>query len=387
MFELLFLLLPVAALYGYFMGRSTSKQKRENDKNRQDSIYLKGFDYLLSNKQDKAVDKFIAYLNSIDQTYESSLALGNLFRQQGEVDKAISLHEKMSNDSSLDESERELAKIELIRDFLSAGLLDRAEKILSDVIDIPRLRKTAVMLLLSLYEKEQDFEKAIQIANHYSDYLDKNSYVQLSNYYCEVAKKFSLNADYKQSEEYLKRALVTDSKCVRALIEMAELKIKNNEYQEAIEYVKYASSADPESGPLCLVTLKKCFQNSADPNYRFALEDLVQRTNSADVIIEYVKCVEQNSGVDDALAHIQNIISAKPNLKLLSEYLELNSKKDPVTSHESILKIKSVFDAQIARNNRYVCKNCGFESRIQFYQCPSCRKWDSLKTKTGLDGD
>ena len=105
MFELLFLLLPVAALYGYFMGRSTSKQKRENDKNRQDSIYLKGFDYLLSNKQDKAVDKFIAYLNSIDQTYESSLALGNLFRQQGEVDKAISLHEKMSNDSSLDESE------------------------------------------------------------------------------------------------------------------------------------------------------------------------------------------------------------------------------------------------------------------------------------------
>ena len=240
------------------------------------------------------------------------MALGNLFRQQGEVDKAISLHEKMSNDTSLDESERELAKIELIRDFLSAGLLDRAEKILSDVIDIPRLRKTAVMLLLSLYEKEQDFEKAIQIANHYSDYLDKNSYVQLSNYYCEVAKKFSLNADYKQSEEYLKRALVTDSKCVRALIEMAELKIKNNEYQEAIEYVKYASSADPESGPLCLVTLKKCFQNSADPNYRFALEDLVQRTNSADVIIEYVKCVEQNSGADDALAHIQKIISAKP---------------------------------------------------------------------------
>ena len=73
----------------------------------------------------------------------------------------------MSNDSSLDDSERELAKVELIRDFLSAGLLDRAEKILSEVIDIPRLRKTAVMLLLSLYEKEQDFEKAILIANHY----------------------------------------------------------------------------------------------------------------------------------------------------------------------------------------------------------------------------
>ena len=98
MFELLFLLLPVAAAYGYIMGRNSARQKQQDNKIEQNSNYLKGFDYLLNNKQEKAVDKFIAYLNSKDPSFESSIAMGNLFRQQGQVDKAIALHEKMSND-------------------------------------------------------------------------------------------------------------------------------------------------------------------------------------------------------------------------------------------------------------------------------------------------
>lgn len=388
MFELLFLLLPVAALYGYFMGRSTSKQKRENDKNRQDSIYLKGFDYLLSNKQDKAVDKFIAYLNSIDQTYESSLALGNLFRQQGEVDKAISLHEKMSNDSSLDESERELAKIELIRDFLSAGLLDRAEKILSDVIDIPRLRKTAVMLLLSLYEKEQDFEKAIKVAAEYFDNTHQSIAKKLCHYYCELSKQKNITGDKDAAFELLHKALKVNPNTVRARLCLADTLIAKGQFADAYKYVKEVSTLDSGTGIACLERIQKCFPNNADPNYRFALEDLVHRTNSAKAMVELVKTVEVTSSIDDALALLQSFIKTKSNLKLLSELLELNAHqaKDSAAC-ESILSIKSLIDAQVSLTNTYECHHCGFESKMLFYQCPSCRRWESLKTKVGFDGD
>ena len=169
MFELLFLLLPVAAAYGYIMGRNSARQKQQDNKIEQNSNYLKGFDYLLNNKQEKAVDKFIAYLNSKDPSFESSIAMGNLFRQQGQVDKAIALHEKMSNDKNLDDSEKELSLLELSRDYLSAGLLDRAEELLLQLVDIPRQRDAAARLLLSVYEKEQDFEKAIKVATEYFD--------------------------------------------------------------------------------------------------------------------------------------------------------------------------------------------------------------------------
>jgi len=59
MFELLFLLLPVAAVYGYFMGKNYSKQKLQESKNQQNANYLRGFDYLLNNEQDKAVDSLL----------------------------------------------------------------------------------------------------------------------------------------------------------------------------------------------------------------------------------------------------------------------------------------------------------------------------------------
>ena len=62
MFELLFLLLPVAALYGYYMGRSSVSARQENERNQQNHNYLRGVEYLLNKQEDKAVDRFIACL-------------------------------------------------------------------------------------------------------------------------------------------------------------------------------------------------------------------------------------------------------------------------------------------------------------------------------------
>ncbi len=387
MFELLFLLLPVAAVYGYYMGYNSSKQKQQNIKNKQNSNYLKGFDYLLNNKQEKAVDKFIAYLNSKDPSFESSLALGNLFRQRGEVDKAIALHEKMSSDENIDDSEKELSLIELSRDFISAGLLDRAEDILLKTVDIPRLQKESAVLLLSVYEKEQDYAKAIEIANRYSSSLGSVQTKQVSQYYCELAKQQLLSGNRENAASTYRKAIECSNKSIRARLELADILISENNFLKASQLIKEVSIIEPNSGVICLDKLKKCFPNSADPNYRFALEDLVHRTNSAESMVELVKVVEQQSGHEDAEALLLSFIKNKSNLKLFSALLELRSHGNDATSNESILQIKSILDAQIALSNKYSCPNCGFESKIMFWQCPSCRKWESLKPKIGLEGD
>ncbi len=387
MFELLFLLLPVAAIYGFYMGRNSVRQKQNEIKNQQNSAYLKGFDYLLNNKQEKAVDKFIAFLNSKDPSFESSLALGNLFRQRGEVDKAIGLHEKMSSDENADATERELALLELSRDFLSAGLIDRAEDILLKIVDIPDFQHDAAKLLLNVYEKEQDFQKAIDIANKYRDSLKGTQFKQLSEYYCEIAKRLSREGSKDSAISSLRKAIDCYPKSLRARLELADIYISLNEHASAYRLIKEVTAIEPNSGIICLDKIKKCFPNSADPNYRFALEDLVHRTNSAEAMCELVKTVEQQSGYEDAEALLLSYTKTKSNMKLFSALLELRSHGADAASNESIMQIKSLLDAQIAINNKYCCPNCGFESKILFWQCPSCRRWESLKPKTGLDGD
>lgn len=387
MFELLFLLLPVAAIYGYYMGKNSLNSKRQESKTQQSANYLKGFDYLLNNKQEKAVDKFIAFLNSKDPSFESSLALGNLFRQRGEVDKAIAVHEKMATFEDLEDAEREISQLELSRDFISAGFLDRAEMILLQLAEIPRQRENAAKLLLSVYEKEQDFKKAIDVANEYSDSLGNSVDQSLSQYHCEVAKSLIMQGMKDQAEDELKEAVSCYDKSVRARLELADLYIRNSDFNGAYKLIKEVSSINPDSGMICLEKLKNCFPNKADPNYRFALEDLVHRTNSAEAMVELVRTVELLSGNDDAQAQLMSFTKIKSNLKLFSELLDLRSHKADSVANESILQIKSLLDAEISLNNKYVCPHCGFESKILFWNCPSCRRWESMKPKKGLDGD
>ena len=387
MFELLFILLPIAAVYGYYMGKSSARQKEQESKNEQNSAYLKGFDYLINNKQEKAVDKFIAFLNSKDPSFDSSIALGNLFRQRGEVDKAIAMHEKMANSNELEESENELAKLELAKDFISAGLLDRAENILLTLVEIPRQSKQAAKQLLAVYEREQDFKKAISVANEYSQVLESSANKYVSQYYCELAKTEILHDHLDEASSLLKKAIASYDKSLRARLDLAEIYIKQAKFADAYKLVKEVSILDPNSGIICLEKLNKCFPNNADPNYRYALEDLVHRTNSAEAMLQLVKIVQSESGIDDAIALLQSFTNSKSNLKLLSKLLELRAHLTDATANEQILQINSLLDAQISMSNRYVCPNCGFESKVLFWQCPSCRKWESLKPKIGFDGD
>ncbi|MGN0901678.1 MAG: tetratricopeptide repeat protein [Succinivibrio sp.] len=387
MFELLFLLLPIAAVYGYYMGRLSIRQTKNERKNKSDSAYLKGFDYLLNHKKDKAVDKFIAYINSKDEkTFDSSLALANLFRQRGEVDRAISVHEQMIADSTLSEQEVQLAKLELAKDFYKAGLLDRCENILSELVDIPLQRAEASRLLIKVYEKELDFAKAIEIANRFSDVLTEKDLSTISQYYCELARSSSLKGDRKSAVSYLKKAISVYDKSVRARLDLADLYISDGQLDDAYQLIKSVSVLRPDFGLLCLDKIKKSFPNTLDPKYRYSLEDLVHRTGSTEAQVELVKTVEQTSGTDDAIALIDSYLKLNTNLKLFSEFLELKSHKNS-SNADSLIAIRELIDDRLTKSNKYVCPNCGFESQTLFWQCPSCRKWESLKPKIGIDGD
>ena len=71
MLELLFLLLPVAAAYGWYMGRRSAQQNKQDEANRLSRDYVAGVNFLLSNQQDKAVDLFLDMLKEDTGTVEA----------------------------------------------------------------------------------------------------------------------------------------------------------------------------------------------------------------------------------------------------------------------------------------------------------------------------
>jgi lipopolysaccharide biosynthesis regulator YciM len=58
-----------------------------------------------------------------------------VLRRRGEVERAIRIHENLLARPDLPQAQVHMAHLELARDYISAGLLDRAEKLLLDLVE------------------------------------------------------------------------------------------------------------------------------------------------------------------------------------------------------------------------------------------------------------
>ena len=123
MLELLFLLLPVAAGYGYIMGRNSVRQAQRKQSSILSKHYYRGLNFLLSDQPDKAVDTLIKMINLNNDTAETHIAMGNFFRHRGEIDRAIRVHQNLVSRDELQSTQRETALRELGRDYMQAGFL------------------------------------------------------------------------------------------------------------------------------------------------------------------------------------------------------------------------------------------------------------------------
>src|ERR1051326_1960403 len=129
---LLLLIIGLAVAVGCYVG-----QKHLFDLGQSQSSfsrdYFSGLNYLLNEQPDKAVDVFTRLLQVDSETAETHLALGSLFRRRGEIGRAIKIHQNLIARPQLPKHQRAAALIALGKDYLQAGLVDRAEKLFLEI--------------------------------------------------------------------------------------------------------------------------------------------------------------------------------------------------------------------------------------------------------------
>ncbi|HVJ61125.1 MAG TPA: tetratricopeptide repeat protein, partial [Tahibacter sp.] len=166
---LLFLLLPVAAFSGWYVARRSSARTSGERVSELSSSYFRGLNYLLNEQQDKAIEVFVRLAEVNRDTVETHLALGNLFRRRGEVDRAIRLHQNLVARPDLSDAMKTVALLELGEDYMRAGLLDRAETLFSDLVAMKAHAPSALKHLIAIYQHERDWGKAIAHAERFEE--------------------------------------------------------------------------------------------------------------------------------------------------------------------------------------------------------------------------
>ncbi|UMX92408.1 lipopolysaccharide assembly protein LapB [Escherichia coli] len=208
---MLFLLLPVAAAYGWYMGRRSAQQNKQDEANRLSRDYVAGVNFLLSNQQDKAVDLFLDMLKEDTGTVEAHLTLGNLFRSRGEVDRAIRIHQTLMESASLTYEQRLLAIQQLGRDYMAAGLYDRAEDMFNQLTDETDFRIGALQQLLQIYQATSEWQKAIDVAERLVKLGKDKQRVEIAHFYCELALQHMASDDLDRAMALLKGAAADKS--------------------------------------------------------------------------------------------------------------------------------------------------------------------------------
>lgn len=385
MLELLFLLLPVAVAYGWYMGRRSFRLDEDRKSSQRSRNYAAGINFLLSEQQDKAVDLFIDLLQVDTDTIDTHLALGNLFRQRGEVDRAIRIHQNLVVRSLESSIQQNLSMLELARDFIAAGLLDRAESVLLKLLDDDDLAADVRKMLLQIYEQLQEWDKAIHIASKIKD-AQFNKVV--SHYHCELAEEYLNKKADKDALSHLKKAIKLDGSCVRAAIMLSSIYIDLDDIKNALIYIQRIPDLDAAFVSESLKLIQQIKNKISDNEYIDILYGWLEKTQNASTALVIADMINNKDGSEAAEIFILNHIQRNPTMKGFHKLMSFHL----VAMHddkamESISLLKSLVEKQITLKPLFRCEQCGFSSKLIFWHCPSCKQWGSIKPIQGLDGD
>jgi lipopolysaccharide biosynthesis regulator YciM len=339
--------------------------------------YLSGLNFLLNEQPDKAIDAFIEAVRIDPQTVELHFALGSLFRRRGETDRAIRMHQLLTDREDLTEEQRLQALSELGQDFLKAGLLDRAEAVFLK-LQGTRIENEASRYLLEIYQQEKEWAKAIEIARSLPDNESVHWQREIADFYCELANQALANSRFDEVEERTATALSVNRKCVRASLILGDLRAAQGRDEEALEAWKRIESQDP-------VYLALAAQRVMDAYGRLGrieqghllLRSWLEQHPSLDLLDELFHWEIEKAGPVAAYELVRGELRRNPTLLGLDKLLEAALLTAPAEHRADIELIKQLIHSHTRRVARYRCDACGFKARQFYWRCPACGGWET----------
>ncbi len=396
MLELLFLLLPIAAAYGWYMGHRSARKDQDTISNKFSRDYVTGINLLLSNQHEKAADLFLDILQKQEQEnnietgsqFEAELTLGNLYRSRGEVDRALRIHQALDSSPNYTFEQKLLAKQQLAKDFLTIGFYDRAENLYILLIDEPNYAENALQQLAVIYQKTKEWKKAINVAEKLAKISPTEDNIALAHYYCEYS--LTLGSDEQQQAQaihILKQALNVSKTSVRASILIAERYIVNLEYQRAVQHLENVLTQNADYMSEILPALKYCYQelNRLD-NFELFLIRASQTNNNSAVDLALSDLIAEKDGIVAAQTKLHQQLEQNPSTFILHRFIQYQiDAAENGKAKESLILLHKIVGDRIARGFDYRCSHCGYQTHKLSWNCPSCRKWEKIKPIVGTE--
>nr|WP_299240218.1 lipopolysaccharide assembly protein LapB [uncultured Halomonas sp.] len=389
---LLLALLVVAIAIGWWLGRLQREPLARNSQQQNvlSRDYFTGLNYLLNEQPDRAIETFIQALEVNSDTIDTHIALGALFRSRGEADRAVRIHQNLLARPALSAMQSDRVQLELSRDFLQLGVLDRAERLLQQLIRDAQdndIRRSAKRLLVDLFEREREWQQALDVASPKLLRQEEDIRRAAAHWLCELAQQHLESASPSLARKHLHQALATDSACVRANWLLANIEREAGNYKAEIRFLRRIPEQDRDFTPIVLTPLRDAYLKLEDEE---GLEQSLRLLNEPTPYIRAVIMIAQSlirrGDHAKATAFAVEQVNANPSLRGIDYLMDLYLLDPSVPQHENIALLQQHIAKRLKALPRFRCKRCGFSGMQLHWHCPRCRSWGFVKPINDLEG-
>lgn len=371
-----------SAVAGFLLGRFTkvgSSSSISKAPARRDEAFFKGFQYILSNDHDHAIEEFTKSVKVNSDTVETYVALGNLYRSKGEIERAIMIRQSIILRANIEESIRLRALFDLGLDYRKGGLINRALNVFLDVVKRAPDHLEALEEIEKIYEELRDWENAYKTRQRIARIVRGDHEYVLAHHQVELGKVFLERGDLLRAKTLFEKAVSTHRECVDAYLHLGDLHLQKKEYKRAVSAWRQVVKLTPHFAFLAYRRFENAYEELKDS---FRIVDFTEDSKALqDDPFVQISLARLHMKRGDALAagiHLERVLAHNPAFwearRLKGEILLSQQDKEAIEKeYRELLQQLTMPDL------RFQCGRCGFQPKTLQWQCLQCKRWDTVR--------
>jgi lipopolysaccharide biosynthesis regulator YciM len=384
-----FLAALLALLAGLAVGKAWERYKLRDGKwvdrrrARDSHHYVLGLNFLVSGQADLAIEELSQAARVDADALEIHLILGNVYRERGQVARAIQVHQSLLQRPKLTRVEHAYVLLCLGLDFKRGGFVDRALEAFNEVLRLDPKNQYALLYLQKLHEEQHQWDEAVKIRQQLVELSGPDTQPRNQAVLAFLENERGVEAvkrgELEQATRFFRAALDLDRTTTPAYLNLGDVRLKQGNRSGALDSWDELIEVTPDRAYLAFDRLEKLHAESGAP-HRF--EERCRQIIAAN---------PQDWRARLALGrHLAAKNQASAGLALMFEALAHNP--HGLTVHQAIWTVLMQVGLDRSLVQRYValardavffldphvCTKCRYRSTELLWQCPHCHEWNSF---------
>jgi lipopolysaccharide biosynthesis regulator YciM len=386
--EWLLLAVLLALLLGIAVGKAWERYKLRDGRwidrrrLRETPHYMLGLNFLVENQVDQAIDELTHATGTDGDALEIQIILGNLYREKGQVGRAINVHQTLLQRPDLTTLEHAHILLCLGLDFRRGGFVDRALDAFQQVLQLDPRNRYALVQLEKLHEDQRQWTDALRVRERIAGLRssrqtdDRQILGFLRN---EIGSAQREAGDAAAAAQAFREALEADPGTVPAYLNLGDVHERQGDVVEAVAVWERLIAIEPAHAHLAFDRLERAYQSLGTPSRFVTLcESLI---------------AQEPQGWRPQLALARHLAAAGDDRRALDRLLEaLPHHPHSLAIHQAIWEALASLDFDRTLIRRYVeltreavfyldphvCRRCRYRTTELLWQCPQCHEWNTF---------